>query len=352
MKPTLIHLDVQTETAYQRLMLRGVISYWSRHRANWRFAVNHWLASDRELRIRELKDVGGIISHNPDEAVMRALRSSRAPVVLIEQDPQLAQFPVVNGDNEKIARLAFDHLRDKGLRRFVCSAHDNWPLKERRVAFERTVRSEGYELVPAFRMGRSAVAMSPEGRGELRESISKLPKPVGVFCTSIVQAWRVVQACHELGVHVPDDVAVIGCDKDDLTCDLTHPPLSTIDHGMEQAGYKAAELLQHLMNGQTAPREPVLVPPSGVIARQSSDTLAIEDVNVREAMRFIRESAIRGITPSDVVKQVLIGRRRLEIRFKEIVGRSLQQEIMRQRIEHARHLVVNTDLPLIEVARR
>jgi LacI family transcriptional regulator len=248
--------------------------------------------------------------------------------------------------------MAFQHLRDKGLRRFAFSSLDLWPMSERREAFKRIVAEAGFEPVDTFSIDPRHQSMNPGQRDALRQWVAGLQKPVGLFCASIAEAWRVVEACHQLGVHVPDEVAVVGCDKDDLTCVFTHPPLSTIDHGMEHAGYEAAALLHRLMDGEPAPKEPLLIAPVGVIERQSSDTLAIEDANVRDAMRYIREAALRGIAPGDVVEQVLVGRRRLEMRFKEVVGRTIQQQIVHERVEHARHLLINTELSLADIGRR
>lgn len=352
MKPRTIHLDIQTFAAYQRLILEGIVNYWHRHRPGWRFSFYHWPTADPVMRMKQLKDIDGIISHGPDQSIATYLSSIEVPVVLIEQKPANVTLPLINADNDKIARMAFEHLRDKGFRRFACSSLDAWPMNERAAAFDRVVTDAGLGPVDQFTIDPSSPSMFPGQRDALRKWVADLRKPIGLFCANVAESWRVVEACHQLRVHVPDEVAVIGCDKDDVTCALTHPPLSTIDHGMEHAGYEAAALLHRLMDGEPAPTETILIPPVGVIERQSSDTLAIEDTNVRDAVRFIREAALRSITPADVVDQVLVGRRRLEMRFKEVVGRTIQQQIVHERVEHARHLLINTDLSLVEIGRR
>lgn len=358
MTPRKILLDIPSLASYQRLMLRGVVNYWKRHAPGWRFASTPRVRLSRAKSIRSLAGVDGIISHAPDEESMQAIKAAGAPVVWIEQDPddpRYATFPIVNADNEAIARLAFAHLRDKGLRRFTFSstnAWDAWPMRPRRLAFEAAVREAGLAAVPSFAVALHTTDTHPKSIEALQQWVVALPKPIGVFCPDIAEAWRVVEICNLSGIHVPDEVAVLGCDKDELACELTHPPLSTIDHAMEAAGYEAASLLQRLMDGDPPPAAPIQIPPVGVIERQSSETLAIEDVNVREAVRFIRKAAVNGITPSDVVNEVLIGRRRLEMCFKKIVGRTIQEQIMYERVEHARRLLIDTELTLAEIGRR
>jgi LacI family transcriptional regulator len=165
-----------------------------------------------------------------------------------------------------------------------------------------------------------------------------------------VRAQHVLTACRELGILVPEAVSVIGVDNDELMCELTSPPLSSIEQGSRKIGYQAAALLDRMMDGEKAERLKYVVQPEGIITRRSSDALAIEDAEVSAALAFIRDHACDPVLVCDVVDAVGISRSTLEFRFKTIVGRTIHTEILRTQIEHARHLIATTDLPLKQIA--
>jgi LacI family transcriptional regulator len=149
---------------------------------------------------------------------------------------------------------------------------------------------------------------------------------------------------------VPDEIAVMGIDNDELIVRLTTPPLSSIDINAERVGFEAAKLLDSLMRGQPAPKEPVLVPPMGLVTRQSTDVLAIEDEDVAAAVKFIREHRARPINVKDVLEQVPVSRRSLYRKFRDATGRSLAEEIRLAHIQQAKRLLSTTDWPVSRVA--
>ena len=165
-----------------------------------------------------------------------------------------------------------------------------------------------------------------------------------------VRARHVLEACRTLGLRVPDDVAVIGVDNDEMICDLTDPPLSSVEQGATPMGYQAAALLDRLMSGKAATPLRFVVKPEGVVARRSTDTLAIDDPEMAQAVRFIRNHARERIRIDDVVKAVGVSRSTVERRFKAVMGRTIHAEIERVRLEHAKQLIATTDLPLKRVA--
>ena len=151
---------------------------------------------------------------------------------------------------------------------------------------------------------------------------------------------------------MPEDVAVIGVDNDELMCELTSPPLSSIEQGSRTIGFRAAALLDQLMAGRKAEQLKYVIQPEGVVTRRSSDALAVEDPDVAAALRFIREHACEGIQVQDVVRSVAISRSALAARFKAVTGRTIHAEIQRVQIDRARQLIVTTDLPLHHVAEQ
>jgi LacI family transcriptional regulator len=161
-----------------------------------------------------------------------------------------------------------------------------------------------------------------------------------------------LDACRRLGVGVPDEVAVLGVDNDEVLCELAAPPLSSIIPNTHRTGYEAAALLEQMMAGRKMAGETHLIPPSGLATRQSTDALAIEDTNVAQAVRFIREHACQGIRVQDVIRAVPQARRLLESRFRKLLGRTPHEEIIRVQLNRVKQLLVETDLSLSEIATR
>jgi LacI family transcriptional regulator len=172
-----------------------------------------------------------------------------------------------------------------------------------------------------------------------------------VLCWSAVRGRQVTEACHYAGVRVPDEVAVLGGDYDELMSNISSPPLSTIDQPGEQIGYEAARILEGLMRGKKARKRPLLFPPTRIVVRHSTDTLTIDDEMVRDALRLIRMRAHGGIRVSDVVRELAVARRALEQRFVRLVGRTPAAEIRRVRLEAAKQLLVESDRSIADISR-
>jgi LacI family transcriptional regulator len=188
---------------------------------------------------------------------------------------------------------------------------------------------------------------------EIGQWLLALPRPVGVMACYDIRARHVLDACRRVGLAVPDQVAVIGVDNDEFLCDLSDPPLSSVAPDTRRTGYEAAALLDRLMSGRERRRgQAIFVEPLGVVARRSTDVLALGDADVSAAVRFIREHACDGIAVKDLLAEVPLSRRVLEDRFRKLLGRTPHDEIARVRFERVRQLLRETRLPLAEIARR
>ena len=182
--------------------------------------------------------------------------------------------------------------------------------------------------------------------------LRSLAKPVGVMACNDVRGRPVLNACREHSVAVPEQVAVIGVDNDPTICELSDPPLSTVEPDTRRIGYEAARLLEGLIHGRAATAGVTLVEPLRVVERQSTDVSAIDDPHVAAAVHFIRRHGHEPITVSDLLARVSVSRRTLERRFLAALGRSPHAEVLRVRLDRVRRLLGETAYPLREVARR
>jgi LacI family transcriptional regulator len=353
-RPRHVALIVDAAKPYDRKIIGGVAQY-VKERGNWSLYVE-------EDPLQKLPDLrswqgSGIIANFDDRKVAAAVRGLKAPVVGVGggygwYDPT-SRIPYFASDNEAVARLAAQHLIDRGYRRLAFYGYPRTQInrwsEERAKAFQQRAAEGG---IPCeFYTGRHGTARrwTDLQRG-LTVWLRSLEKPVGIMACNDVRARHVLEACRAIAARVPEDVAVIGVDNDEMICDLTDPPLSSVEQGARRMGYQAAALLDRLMAGRKPPRARLVLEPEGVIARRSTDFLAIDDADVATAVRFIREHACNRILVDDVVQRVGVSRSTLKNRFKAAMGRSIHAEIQRVQLERAKQLIALTDLPLKQVA--
>jgi LacI family transcriptional regulator len=347
---------VETSVVYGREVLLGIADYArGASGAKWSiFAEQHelgalpppWLLRQRWA---------GIISRPTNARLARALRYMRVPVVDLNDMHQDLGFPRLQSDNPAIGRLAADHLRDRGFRHFAYCGFSGEPwAADRRDGFARRLAALGFAGVvfETYWRGRRVLSWAAEQR-QLGQWLSRLPKPVAVFACNDVRGRHVLEACRRLGLAVPDHVAVLGVDNDELFCRMSDPPLSSVVPDAHRVGFEAAAMLDRLMSGQRpspSRQTAKLIAPRSVVNRQSTDVLAVEDERVALALRYIRASACEGIGVTDVLRVVPVSRSILDRRFKATIGRSPHSEIRAVQLGQAARLLEETDLPLKQVA--
>jgi LacI family transcriptional regulator, galactose operon repressor len=298
----------------------------------------------------------GAVRHR---AIARMAREAEFPIVMLFGGRRLGDIPQVGTDDEAIGRLAADYLADRGFRNFAFYGPPDYrPCYGRWFGFREALRARGHRACRcAYHTYRRrppldpAAMLSSRSTGVAINWISELPKPVAIFCVDDGWSLWVAEACRHLGLSVPEQVAILGVGGDSTICVESYPPLSSIALPSEQVGYQAAAVLDRLLTGKRASQAPILLPPGGVITRQSTDSLAIEDENIRVVVRFIREHAHEGIRVSDVVKEVTISRSYLERQFRKTMGRTVFEEIRRRQIEEAQRLLRETNWSQDRIAR-
>ena len=273
------------------------------------------------------------------EFARRLLRMNKPVVDTAFWLPNL-KVRVVDVDPVAVGRMAAEYLSSLNLTRFAFFGSASAEYSRIRLqSFRQRLREAGYEITIChgeYLREAPTTTSWKKMESQTRRWLRQLPKPVGVFASNDVLARSLADMCSQLGLHIPDEVALLGVDNDELECLLTSPPLSSIAIPGERVGYEAAKLLDQAMTHKRSAVVRVFLPPIRVVARQSTDTMAIRDPVVIAALRFIHSSASEGANVANVVQATGIGRRELERKFRAIVGRSVLQELRRVRIDQAR----------------
>jgi LacI family transcriptional regulator len=347
-------LLIETSRAYGRGLLRGIARY-SRLHGPWILdrkppyyrKPGEWV---RSLRRRKKLDADGIImieQEKPEEIIAMGLPTVASPYIK-ERIPGVAN---IIGDTAKMGKLAAEHLLDRGFRQFAyCGFEDMFGARSRGESFGKKIAEAGFET-HFYKQPKSKAKRSWENEQiYMADWLKFLPKPVGLMTCTDDRSQYAIEACKIAGLHVPEQVAIIGVDNDELVCELSTPPLSSIALNTERAGYEAAELLDKLMADKKMTKQTIVVQATHVVARQSTDILAMEDQDVVKALRFIRQHSSETIQVSDVVDATSVSRRALELRFRRVLGRSVLAEIRRVRTDLVAQMLVETNLSISKIA--
>ena len=352
-----VALLIESSREYGRGLLRGVAEYarthggWSiyHHERGLSDAPPHWLRGWRG---------DGLIVRAESPAVVRLVRRLKLPAVDLRALHPIPGVPVINTDDRQVSRLAADHLRERGFRHFgYCGFAGANYSDTRREAFVGHLSRRGFTV--GVYQDRQATGRSSttaiEARGltderDIARWAHSLPKPAGIMACNDARARQVINACRERGIAVPEQVAVIGVDNDPTICDLSDPPLSSVEPDTHRIGHEAARMLDAMIHGRSTPRS-LKIKPRRIVQRQSTDVAAIDDLQVAASLHFIRQHAHEPMNVSDVIEHAGISRRSLERRFAATLGRSPHEEILRVRLDRVRQLLRDTAYPLAEVAR-
>lgn len=348
--PLRIGLVLSYSLAYCRGILRGVKAY-ARTKQDWIFTPVA-PEDDAARLLRQLRPAG-IIAHVYSDDLGAALHRLRRPLVNVSGVLADLRVPRVGLDDQAIGKMAAAHLLERGLRHFAFVGHPGHGYSVRREnAFRAAIAAAGH---PVSSYLDPVSHFDPRGRLwaldlRVRRWLTALPRPVGVFACNDLWGAQLSEVCRQAGLAVPEEVAMLGVDNDDLLCELARPSLSSVAVPAEAVGSSAAALLDRLMAGRKPPRGPTLLGPIGVVSRQSSDVLAIADQDVAEAVRYIRDRGHEPIAIDAILDHVAVSRRSLERRFRRLLGRGIWDEIRRVHMGRAKELLATTSMSMADVA--
>lgn len=350
-----VALIIETQVAPRRRMINGVARYIREHEP-WAIYLKPF-GADKSLErwLRSWKGDGVIAAVT--DAEIDLLQHHDLPVVDLIGIHRREGVPLVRTNDRSVGRIGAEHLLDRGFRHFgfVEYPEHGWSTRRREAFVERLSEDRigcNVHSIPYPRTGVGGPELWETQQERLCNWLSSLPKPVGVMCSTDLLAQQLLEACLRAQLNVPEQIAVVGADNDEPICGVCYPPLSSVIINDDQRGYLAASVLDRMMRGEMVSDEVVWVEPAGVFSRASTDILAVEDELVATALRFVREHACGEIGVGDVVQQVPVSRSVLERRFKKIVGRSINNEILRIRLNTAVQLLSETDLAIKVIAMK
>jgi LacI family transcriptional regulator len=334
-----IGLAIDAVAGYGRGVIRGIMSY-CRTNPNWVIAVEPLWAFGTLPGVDQWEVDGMIVQtfsrEFEDEVIARRLPTTNVSNFL----DYTLRLPTVIPDDEAVGIMAADYLLSLGFHEIgYC-----WP----------GTSAYGRLRLQTFRARAEAHgARFHECNGlqqDVGQWLTNLPKPAGVLGCNDDWAHRALNIARRHGVRVPDEVAVLGVDDDEMFNTLVTPSLSSIALPAEQIGYQAAALLEKLISGAPVEQTTVHLPPVRVVTRESTDVLSIGDEDVVMALRFIREYAGQPLQVDDLLEHVPLSRRSLERRFRRAVGRSVSAEIRKAHIERAKRFLIATDMSMPQIA--
>jgi LacI family transcriptional regulator len=351
-----VALLVETSRGFGRDLLHGIARY-ARIHGPWSF---HITPGDFEQAVPKMKQWGGtgIIARIPNERVAKAIMDAGVPTIalgLTDEQQQsgnpLSQLSELSSDAKEVARLAAEHLLERQFRHFAyVGLEDRAWSRRRENAFRDRLQESGFTPNVYHQPTKPRDRVWEKEQEILATWIRSLPTPLGLFACNDDRGRQVLETCRLAGLHVPEDIAVLGVDNDDVFCELSDPPLSSVSLNAETAGYRAAELLDGMMRGKIRKPRRIMVEAVGVVTRRSTEVIAVKDYDVSTALQFIRREQGRGISVDRVADEVAMSRRSLEKRFRDTIGRTILEEIQLVRLERAKRLLLETTYPISKVA--
>jgi LacI family transcriptional regulator len=352
--PLHVALMLDLDQLYKRHygIFAGVQQYAQEH--GWETIIDECPDLTLSSCSRENLPYQGIIGRATDRVVRQAQRLNLPVVNTWFSSPVWNQLPSVFSDWSGIGRLQAEHLLARNYRRFAGLSLAN----ERSVLFQinefaSTVNAVGCPCVKA-EIPLSPTSSAKNWQAAERTMVKWMDEweiPIGVFVGRESAGRIVAQMCRTRGWRVPQDVAIIAGQNEELICTSLRPTLSSVEIGYDRIGYESARLLHRLMTGQAPPSEPILLPAQGIVVRESTDAVAVDDELMATALNFIAANCHRDIAADDVAYAAKTHPRTLQRRFRKYLNRSISEEIRSVRIEHAKRSLTQTLLPIGQIAR-
>lgn len=351
--PKIVLLADFSEEYFKKILL-GIAQY-SKEHGPWIFCRMPYYYRDTlglEGILEWAKNWGatGMVAQleNTDDTPL--LAQAGFPIVVTDFKERFHNAPNITGSYMKTGAMGAEYFMRKGFKNFAFYGYSNFVWsRERGEGFIQALRKAGFNASFFEGKAEQAQAMWYYQPSELSRWLAELPKPVAVMACDDNCGQHVTEACKLMGIKIPEEVAVLGVDNDELICNLSDPPLSSIVLDAETGGYMAAQLLDKMMKGQAAQSD-VVVEAIKIETRLSTDIFASTDTEIAKALKFIHLNFSKPIAVNDVLEHVALSRRAFEVRFRKTTGKSVYRYILDHRMEHLAQQLVETNRPIADIA--
>jgi LacI family transcriptional regulator len=340
---------------YGKNLLRGITRY-SKDHGPWTFCkmpayYRETIGIDGILQWAKEWEADGIIGQFYNDEEVQKFTRAGIPVIAQDFKERFTDIPNITGAYHETGRLAADYFLKKGFKNFAFYGFNNivWS-RERAEGFEERIQEAGY-TVNHYQLNESKTTDLWYYRSSaLSDWLKSLPKPIALLSCDDNQGHHITEAARHAGIRIPDEVSVLGVDNDEMICDLSDPALSSIELDTEKGGYEAARLMEKMVKSKVLSAPDVIVKPTQVVTRQSTDVFASKDKYVVNALKYIHGNLDKNLKVDQVLREVPLSRRSLEKRFMLTTGYPVYEYIYNQRIEKFTQKLLETDMTIFEIA--
>lgn len=348
-----VALLIDTSTSWGAGLIEGIADYAKAHGRHWLFSIEP-RGKYEPMMLPDTWKGHGVIARITHSRLAAQLIAAQIPAVNVSWFSYGENLiPRCTCDEAAAAEMAAKYFLENGFRQFAYCGSSLRPSYNDRLgnAFVEALAKRGHPCtVFDFERAQLSQLDSEQQLHVLSDWLESLPRPVALLAFDDLQGRIVTEACAQRGLNVPDDIAVLGGEHDELSSRISSPPLSGVDQCPTDVGYRAAQMLDALMAGEPLRETNVRLQPRRIISRQSTDKVAIGDELLAEAIRYIRENFADELRIRDILHAIPVSRRALEIGFREHLGRTPREEIRRIRVQKALELLCDTDWPVTKIA--
>ncbi len=340
---------------YGKSLLKGFTKY-AKENGKWVFCrmplhFRENLSMENLANFAKEWKADGIVATLYNHADIQKLIDLNIPVMTEDFKERFQEFSNITGDYFEQGQMGAKYFINKGYSNFAFYGFNNivWS-RERGEGFEDTVIQHGGKVHffnPKKISTRELWHYKPSA---LSKWLTSLPKPIAIMGCDDERAQNITEACRHSNIKIPEEVAVLGVDNDDLTCNLCDPPLSSIGLGIEQGGYESAKLMHQLIENKSQKPHNIIVKATTVHTRQSTDICATTDKQIATALKFIHQNIENNINVEDILKEVSVSRRVLEKRFFVVTGSAIYKYICNLRIQKFSKRLLESEKSIYEIA--
>jgi LacI family transcriptional regulator len=339
---------------YAKLLLKGIAKYSKEHEP--------WVICKMPLSYRDVNGIEGVVKWalgwKADVIIGQFYPTDNVKlfpengIIAVAQDfiTRFRDIPNITGAHHLAGKIGARYFIQKGFKYFAFYGFKDivWS-QERSDGFMEELKNRGFEDCYFEYQNEDLDDLWYYQSEPLKNWLKTLPKPIAIMACDDSRAIHITQLCRQLNIRIPAEVAVLGVDNDESVCTLFDPPLSSLNQAVEKGGYEAAQLIDKMLNDPTLPIQDIVVYPTNVVTRESTDIYATEDKYISNALQIIHQHSDGRISVNEIVDRLPLSRRLLEIRFKEVTGLSIYNYILNLRIDKFAQRLLESKLPIIEI---